>query len=105
LIEDLKQSPPRSCITSFFFGFSELRFLQQELFTDVTTGDNHRVDLLAEVGLQGEDGLIFIHIENQAQFQSDFAKRMFIYFARLYQNFQRNILPIAVLTGFFLRLT
>jgi hypothetical protein len=76
--------------------FSGLSFLQQEVFTDVTSGDKHRVDLLAEVGLPGEDGLILIHIESQAQYQADFAKRMFIYFSRLYQKFQRPILPIAV---------
>ncbi|MCL6613419.1 MAG: Rpn family recombination-promoting nuclease/putative transposase [Firmicutes bacterium] len=73
-----------------------LRFLQQEIFTDVTTGDKHRVDLLAEVRLKGEEGLILVHIENQAQFQPDFAERMFVYFARLYQKFRRKILPIAV---------
>ena len=73
-----------------------LRFLQQEIFTDVTAGDKHRVDLLAEVRLKGEEGLILVHIENQAQFQPDFAERMFIYFARLYQKFRCKILPIAV---------
>lgn len=73
-----------------------LRFLQQEIFTDVTAGDKHRVDLLAEVRLKGEEGLILVHIENQAQFQPEFAERMFIYFTRLYQKFRRKILPIAI---------
>ena len=73
-----------------------LRFLQQEIFTDVTAGEKYRIDLLAEVRLKGEEGLILVHIENQAQFQPDFAERMFIYFSRLYQKFRRKILPIAI---------
>jgi hypothetical protein len=73
-----------------------LRFLKQELFTDVTVGEKHQVDLLAEVGLKGEAGLILIHVENQAYFQPDFAERMYVYFSRIYQTYRRKILPIAV---------
>ena len=76
--------------------FSHLKFLQQELFTDITTGKRHVVDLLAETSLKGEDGLILVHIENQAQYQKNFSERMFIYFSRLYQKFRCKILPVAV---------
>jgi predicted transposase/invertase (TIGR01784 family) len=102
LFKELLETFFEEFITIFFpelhrvINFSGLRFLQQELFTDVTIGDKHRVDLLAEVGLHGEEGLILIHIESQAQYQEDFAKRMFIYFSRLYQKFNRKILPIAI---------
>jgi hypothetical protein len=54
--------------------FSELRFLQQEVFTDVTSGDKHRVDLVAEVGLQGEEGLILIHIEKSSAVSAGFCQ-------------------------------
>jgi hypothetical protein len=102
LFKELLETFFEEFITIFFpdlrrvINFSGLCFLEQELFTDVTIGDKHRVDLLAEVGLHGEDGLILIHIESQAQYQEDFAKRMFIYFSRLYQKFNRKILPIAI---------
>jgi hypothetical protein len=75
---------------------NHLNFLQQEVFTDVTVGEKHVVDLLVETRLRDEEGLILIHVENQAYIQQDFAERMFIYFTRLYQKFRRRILPIVV---------
>ena len=76
--------------------WESIKFLQQEVFTDVTRGDKHLVDILVETQLKGEPGIVLIHIENQAQTQSDFAERMFVYFSRLYQKHRRRILPIAV---------
>jgi predicted transposase YdaD len=73
-----------------------IKFLQQELFTDVTRGDKHIVDILVETRLKGEPGIVLVHVENQAKAQSDFAERMFIYFSRLYQKHRCRILPIAV---------
>ena len=73
-----------------------IKFLQQEIFTDVTRGDKHRVDILVETRLKGEPGIILVHVENQAQTQADFAERMFIYFSRLFQEHRCRILPIAV---------
>lgn len=76
--------------------FEDLRFLKQELFTDVTAGDKHYVDLVIETKLKGETGLILVHLENQAQYQSNFAERMFIYFSKLYQKHKCPVLPIAI---------
>lgn len=76
--------------------FKEFRFLPEEVVTDVTEGNKYRVDLLAETKLKGEDGLVLIHVENQAQFQHRFNERMFIYFTRLYEKYRRKILPIAL---------
>lgn len=76
--------------------WGNIKFLQQEVFTDVTRGDKHLVDILVETRLKGEPGIVLIHVENQAQTQSDFAERMFIYFSRLYQEHRCRILPIAV---------
>lgn len=73
-----------------------MKFLQQEIFTDVTRGDKHRVDILVETRLKNETGIVVVHVENQAQAQSDFAERMFVYFSRLYQEHRCRILPIAV---------
>ena len=76
--------------------WGNIKFLQQEVFTDVTRGDKHLVDILVETRLKGEPGIVLVHVENQAQAQSDFAERMFIYFSRLYQEHRCRILPIAV---------
>ncbi len=73
-----------------------IKFLQQELFTDVTRGDQHIVDILVETRLKGEPGIVLVHVENQAKVQRDFAERMFVYFSRLYQEHRCRILPIAV---------
>jgi hypothetical protein len=40
---------------------THLNFLQQEVFTDVTAGEKHVVDLLVETMLRDENGLILIH--------------------------------------------
>jgi hypothetical protein len=73
-----------------------LRFLSEEVVTDVTEGEKYRIDLLVETRLKGEDGLIVIHVESQSQYQRTFNERMFIYFGRLYEKYRRKILPIAL---------
>lgn len=75
---------------------NQIRFLQQELFTDVTRGAQHRVDILVETRLKEEPGIILVHVENQASIQKEFNERMFVYFSRLYQQHRCRILPIAV---------
>ncbi|KJE28590.1 hypothetical protein LG52_2846 [Geobacillus kaustophilus] len=76
--------------------FHHLSFLSEEVLTDVTAGEKHRVDLLVETKLKGEDGLIIVHIEHQSYIQPTFSERMFIYFSRLFQKHRRRILPIAI---------
>ncbi len=74
----------------------QIKFLQQEVFTDVTAGEKRKVDILVETRLKGETGLILVHVEPQAYVQKNFNERMFIYFSRLYEKFRRKILPVAV---------
>lgn len=74
----------------------QIKFLQQELFTDVTAGEKHKVDILVETRLKNEPGLILVHVEPQAYVQKNFNERMFIYFSRLYEKYRRRILPVAV---------
>ncbi|WP_244956361.1 Rpn family recombination-promoting nuclease/putative transposase [Geobacillus subterraneus] len=73
-----------------------LSFLSEELFTDVTAGEKHRVDLLVETKVKGEDGLVIVHVEHQSYTQRTFPERMFLYFSRLFQKYRRCILPIAI---------
>ena len=78
--------------------FTHLKFLQQEVFTDVTAGERHEVDIIVETRLKEEPGLILVHVEPQSYVQKNFNERMFIYYSRLYEKHQRKILPIAVFT-------
>jgi hypothetical protein len=39
---------------------------------------------------------ILIHVENQSYTQSEFAKRMFKYFARLYEKYDLPIYPVVI---------
>jgi predicted transposase YdaD len=73
-----------------------VRFLPQEYFADLTTGEKKIIDLLAEVKLSGQDAVVLIHVEAQASSEADFAQRMFFYFARLYQKYGHRIYPIVV---------
>lgn len=75
-----------------------LEFLDKEVFTDVTSGDQHEVDLLVRAKFKGEDAFFLIHVENQAQPQTNFPRRMFKYFARLHEKHDLPVYPIAVFT-------
>jgi predicted transposase/invertase (TIGR01784 family) len=75
---------------------NSLTLLPQEYFADLTSGEKHVVDLLAQVALAGEDVGFLIHVEAQATSKADFARRMFLYFARLYQKYLRPIYPVVV---------
>ncbi|MFP4300124.1 MAG: Rpn family recombination-promoting nuclease/putative transposase, partial [Spirulinaceae cyanobacterium] len=74
----------------------ELTFFPEEVFSDVTTGEKRKIDLLAQVRFQNQDTFFLIHIENQASPQSQFNRRMFNYFARLHQKYTLPIYPIAL---------
>ncbi|MDQ0254436.1 hypothetical protein J2S74_001815 [Evansella vedderi] len=79
-----------------YLEFDQVRFLSEELFTDVTEGDKFRLDLVVEMKWKGEPSLIIVHVEPQSYYQDTFNERMFIYFSRLYQKYRRKILPIAI---------
>ncbi|PIB48381.1 transposase, partial [Pseudomonas sp. 2822-15] len=61
-----------------YLDFSNVKFLSEELFTDVTEGEKFRLDLVVELELKGEPGLIIIHVEPQSYQQQNFNERMFI---------------------------
>lgn len=56
-------------------------FLDKELFTDVTAGEQYEADLIAKVRFRAQE-FYLIHVENQAKAQSNFGARI-RYFARL----------------------
>lgn len=100
----------KELIQTFFWEFIELflpevleyvaqdkvTFLTEEIFTDVTTGDKRRIDLLAQVKWREENSYFLIHLENQAYSQKEFERRMFHYFARLDAKYLMPIFPIVI---------
>ena len=75
---------------------NSIQFLPQEVFNDVTSGDKKEIDLLVKVRYRQQDTCFLIHIENQSCSQSDFAKRMFKYFARLHEKYDLPIYPVVI---------
>jgi hypothetical protein len=73
-----------------------LRFLDKEMFTDVTEGERHEADLIALATVRGEESCFLIHLENQASKQAEFAERMFHYFARLRAKYRLPIYPMVL---------
>ena len=100
----------KQLLTTFFVEFLELffpemveyldretlEFLDKEVFTDVTGGERHEVDLMVKTRFRGQPSFFLVHVETQAQPQADFARRMFNYFARLHEKFALPVYPIAL---------
>ncbi len=91
----------KELLTTFFVEFLELfypsvleyldtdslEFLDKELFTDVSQGETHLVDIIAKARFRGSATCFLIHVENQAKVQSFFARRMFGYCSRLMDTY------------------
>jgi hypothetical protein len=102
----------KELLTHFFVEFVELflpdvagymdrgalEFLDKEVFTDVTAGDRHEVDLVVKTKYRGQAACFLIHVENQSHAEPGFAKRMFRYFARLHERHDLPIFPVALLS-------
>ncbi|XWK87679.1 MAG: DUF4351 domain-containing protein [Phormidium sp.] len=100
----------KELLTTFFFQFIELffpevaaylehdslTFLDKEIFTDFTAGEQYEADLVAKVRFRGEESFFLIHTEHQSEARGDFSKRMFRYFARLYEKHALPVYPIAL---------
>ena len=100
----------KELLTSFFIEFVQLflpdiaayldpasiEFLDKEVFTDVTAGKKHEVDLLVKARFRGEEAFFLVHVENQAKTQPDFPRRMFTYFARLHEKYHLPIYPVVL---------
>ncbi len=100
----------KELLSTFFIEFLELflpelantiepnsiRFLQQEYFLDLTSGEEKVVDLLVEVKQAGEDMAFLVHLEAQASSEANFTRRIFFYFALLYQRYLQRVYPIVV---------
>lgn len=77
-------------------------FLQQELFKEIIVGKKgtNYADQIVKVHLKnGNEKWILVHIEVEGSADADFSKRMFRYFYRIFDEFDREIVAFAVLTG------
>ena len=75
---------------------SSIQFLPEEVLTDVTAGEKKLIDLLVKVKYKQRYSYFLIHVEAQSYKQQDFAKRMFKYFARLYEKYDLPIYPVVI---------
>jgi hypothetical protein len=75
-------------------------FLDQELQKVVreAINKNRRVDKLAKVWLKnGEEIVLYVHIEVQSQKESDFPSRVFVYHYRLYDRYGPYVTSLVIL--------
>lgn len=71
-------------------------FLDKEVFTDVTSGERHEADLVIKAQFQGRASYFLIHLEHQARREGEFGRRLFRYFARLYEQHGLPVYPVVV---------
>ena len=70
--------------------------LDKEVFTDVTLGEQHEVELVMKAKLRDTEAFFLVHVENQAKAQAEFPKRMFRYFARLTEKYDLPVYPVVI---------
>lgn len=83
-------------------GFDFLDKELDQLFPEKTSeaGRLRFVDKLVKVfTTDGEEKWILVHIEVQGYKDDDFAKRMFTYFYRIYDKFNKPVTSVAIFTG------
>jgi len=112
--DDDYDSPWKEAIENFFsefmfFFFPDIavdidwergyEFLNQELqkITRQASSAQGRVDKLVRVWrLSGEERLVYIHIEVQSQHKTKFAQRTFIYYYRIFDNYQKPVVTLVI---------
>ncbi|HXF39116.1 MAG TPA: flagellar assembly protein H, partial [Blastocatellia bacterium] len=71
-------------------------FLDKEVFTDVTSGGRHEADLVVKARFHDRDSFFLVHVEHQARREGDFGRRLFRYFARLYEKHGLPVYPVVI---------
>jgi hypothetical protein len=74
----------------------DLTFLPTESFVNLLDPDRRTADLLVDARIRGSPSAILIHLEHQAQADDQLDRRMFRYFARFYDCYDRLVYPIAL---------
>ena len=68
----------------------------QQIMRDAKLGKRLADKLMVVWQHNGEPQWVFIHIEIQGDYDSGFAKRMYIYYYRLYDRYDQPIVSLAV---------
>ena len=77
--------------------FGSVRFLDKEVFTDFPEGSVREVDVVVELATnEGGQDIILVHIEVQARPETDFAARMFEYYALLRLRHRVPVFPVVL---------
>lgn len=79
-----------------YMDMNTVAFLDKEIFTDITAGQTYEADLVVKTQFKNSQTFFLIHTETQARNEIDFDKRMFRYFARLYEKHGAPVYPIVV---------
>jgi hypothetical protein len=69
----------------------------QQIAPEQQRGKQHVDKLVRVLRVDGSDAWVFVHIEVQSQYDSDFPERMFRYHARLFDRERQPIVSLAVL--------
>ena len=72
--------------------------MNQEVFTDVTAGEKNVLDIIAKLRFRGQESYFLINIEPFADNRGQFGRRMFRYFARLFEKHTLPVYPILLLS-------
>jgi hypothetical protein len=75
-----------------------IEFLDKEIFTDLTGGERHEVDVIAKVKFRDADAFFLFHAEPQSRSRGGFPRRMFHYVARLDEKYDLPVYPVAIFT-------
>ena len=74
-----------------------VEFLDKEVFADLLGGERREADVVARVRLRSAgEAFLIVQVEHQSKAQSDFARRMFFYFARFHEKYGLPVYPIAL---------
>jgi hypothetical protein len=98
-----------TAFTAFFFpavhaGIDwalEYALLDKELpriVRDARLGRRHADKLIQVLRRDGDEVWVLVHVEVQGQYEANFAERMFGYYARIRDRYQRSVIILAVLT-------
>src|SRR5690625_973317 len=102
LFKQLLQTFFKEFLEAFFpdiyhqIDFQSVKFLSEELFTDIVDGETRRLDIVVQATLSETDTLIIIQVEPQSYEQKTFNERMFLYYSFLYNEYRLPIIPIAI---------
>ena len=78
-------------------GYEFLDTELQQVVRDAELGRRLADKLVKVWRLTGEESWVLVHLEVQAQVETDFAKRMYIYNYRLFDRYERQVVSLAVL--------